>query len=461
MTGNPSFTVSGKRVVVVGAARSGVAAAELLVRRGASVTLTDTRERIDDDARLRDAGVELELGGHRPQTLLGADLIVLSPGVPPTQSAIAEARAAGVPVMGELELASRWLRGRVIAITGTKGKSTTTTLTGRMLAAGGHHVLVGGNIGDALSSQVDDSTEDTIHVVEASSFQLEGSDTFHPWIAVLLNFSPDHLDRHADIAEYAAAKARVFANQTPGDWAVLNADDEASQVLAQDARSRRLLFAIERQLPEGVVVAGDAIVRRSGSGEQVLVPLSAVKLLGRHLLADVVAAAAVASIAGVDPDAMTRAVQGFTGLEHALEPVAEIGGVRFVNDSKATNIEAALRAIESFGAGLVVILGGRFKGGDFADLRDALRARGAAVVAIGEAAPLVHDALVSAVPVHHAADMVAAVRTAFATATPGTTVLLAPACASFDMFRDYAERGRVFKREVLRLSQEWSGAREQ
>jgi UDP-N-acetylmuramoylalanine--D-glutamate ligase len=461
MTANPSFSVSGKRVVVVGAARSGVAAAELLVRRGASVTLTDTRDQIDEDARLRDAGVQLELGGHRPQTLLGADLIVLSPGVPPAQPAIAAARAAGVPVMGELELASRWLRGRVVAITGTKGKSTTTTLTGRMLAAGGHHVLVGGNIGDALSSQVDDSTEETIHVVEASSFQLEGSDTFHPWIAVLLNFSPDHLDRHADIAEYAAAKARVFANQTPQDWAVLNADDESSHVLAQDARSRRLLFAIEHELAEGVVVAGDAIVRRSGGGEQVLVPLSAVKLLGRHLLADVVAAAAVASLAGVDPEAMTRAVQGFTGLEHALEPVGELGGVRFVNDSKATNIEAALRAIQSFGRGLVVILGGRFKGGNFADLRDALRERSASVVAIGESAPLIHEALATSVPVHDAADMVAAVRTAFAIAKPGDTVVLAPACASFDMFRDYAERGRVFKREVLRLSEEWSTTREQ
>jgi UDP-N-acetylmuramoylalanine--D-glutamate ligase len=461
MTESSSFSVSGKRVVVVGAARSGVAAAELLVRRGATVTLTDLRETIAEDAQLRDAGVELELGGHRPQTLLGADLIVLSPGVPPAQPAIAEARAAGVPVIGEMELASRWLRGRVVAITGTKGKSTTTTLTGRMLEAGGHHVLVGGNIGLALSAQVDDSTEDTIHIVEASSFQLESADTFHPWIAVLLNFSPDHLDRHADIAEYAAAKARIFANQTSDDWAVLNADDEASQVIAQDARSRRLLFALERELPDGIVIAGDAIVRRSGGGDEVLVPLSAVKLLGRHLLADVAAAAAVASLAGVEPEAMTRAVEGFTGLEHALEPVTEVGGVRFVNDSKATNIEAALRAVQSFDTGLVVILGGKFKGGNFADLREALETRAASVVAIGEATPLIHQALEPAIPVHDASDMVAAVRTAFAIASPGDTVLLAPACASFDMFVNYAERGRVFKREVRRLAEEWSETREQ
>ena len=460
MTANPSFSVSGRKVVVVGAARSGVAAAELLVRRGATVTLTDMRDTIAEDAQLREAGVELELGGHRPQTLLGADLIVLSPGVPPTQPAIAEARAAGVPVMGELELASRWLRGRIVAITGTKGKSTTTTLTGRMLEAGGHHVLVGGNIGLALSAQVDDSTEDTIHIVEASSFQLEGSELFHPWIAVLLNFSPDHLDRHADIAEYAAAKARIFANQTPADWAVLNAEDEPSQVLAQDARSQRLLFAVDREIAEGIAVAGDAIVRRTRDGDEILVPLSAVKLLGRHLLADVVAAAAVASIAGVEPEAMVRAVEGFTGLEHALEPSGELGGVHFVNDSKATNIESALRAIESFAPGLVVILGGRFKGGDFADLREALQARRATVVAIGEAAPLVHQGLEPYVRVHDAADMVAAVRMAFAVALPGDTVLLAPACSSFDMFVNYAERGQVFKREVRRLAEEWSETRE-
>jgi UDP-N-acetylmuramoylalanine--D-glutamate ligase len=456
-----AFSVNGRKVVVVGAARSGVAAAELLVRRGAHVTLTDMRDAIPQEAQLAAAGVTLELGGHKPDTLLGADLIVLSPGVPPAQPAIAAARAAGVPIIGELELASRWLRGRVVAITGTKGKSTTTTLTGRMLEAGGHRVLVGGNIGHALSAHVDDSTEDTIHVVETSSFQLECTDTFHPWIAVLLNFSPDHLDRHADIAEYAAAKARIFANQTTDDWAVHNADDEPSQTLAQDARARRLMFATEQPVREGVLIADDAIVRRSASGDQVLVPLSAVKLLGRHLLADVAAAAAVAWIVGVDPAAMTQAVETFTGLEHALEPVTEIGGVRFVNDSKATNIEAALRAIESFGPGLVVILGGRFKGGDFGELRAALVERGALVIAIGEATPLVRQALAPAVTVHEASDMVAAVRTAFAAASPGDTVLLAPACASFDMFKDYAERGRVFKQSVATLQAEWSGTREQ
>ena len=455
------FSVRGKRVVVVGAARSGVAAAELLVRRGASVTLTDVREQIDDEDRLRAAGVVLELGGHHTSTLTGADLVVLSPGVPSSLPAIEAARRAGVPVTGELELASRWLRGRIVAITGTKGKSTTTTLTGRMLEAGGYRVLVGGNIGLALSAQVEASTDETIHVIEASSFQLESARTFRPWIAVLLNFSPDHLDRHATVTEYGAAKSRIFSMQQATDWAVINADDPGTLELAAATRANRLLFSMSDSVQEGVVISHDAIVRRTANGDETLVPLSAVKLIGRHLLADVLAASAVASIVGVDAAAMTKAVEGFSGLEHALEVVGEIGGVRFVNDSKATNIEAARRAIESMGDGVVVVLGGRFKGGDFADLKAPLAERGATVVTIGESRALIREALASAVPVHEVEDMSSAVRRAFASASPGQTVVLAPACSSFDMFRDYAERGRVFKQEVRKLQEEWNTTREQ
>ena len=461
MTADLQFSVRGKRVTVVGAARSGVAAAELLVRRGASVTLTDVREHLDDETRLRDAGVELELGRHNPSTLLGADLIVTSPGVPYRHPLIEAARQADVPVMGELELASRWLRGRIVAITGTKGKSTTTTLTGRMLEAGGHHVLVGGNIGHALSAQVDESTENTIHVIETSSFQLETTDTFHPWIAVLLNFSPDHLDRHGTVDEYAAAKTRIFAQQTGEDWAVLNADDPLTLTMAKASRSRRLLFSLQGHITDGIVIDGDTIVRRAGVEREPLVPLSAIRLIGPHLVADVLAAAAVASLVGVDGAAMTRAVEGFAGLEHALEPVLDVGGVRFVNDSKATNIEAARRAVESFGQGVVVILGGRFKGGDFHDLLEPLALREATVISIGEARPLIAEALGGRVAMYEAEDMSSAVRKAFASASPGQTVVLAPACASFDMFRDYAERGQAFKREVRRLAEEWNVMREQ
>jgi UDP-N-acetylmuramoylalanine--D-glutamate ligase len=447
------FSVAGERIVVVGAARSGVAAALLLARRGATVVLTDVKPQIEAAPELLASGVLLELGGHDVESLLGADLIVLSPGVPSRHPAIEQARAAGVRVIGELELASRWLHGRVIAVTGTKGKSTTTTLIGRMLEHGGARVAVGGNIGLALSAQVDASTPDTLHVVEISSFQLEGTETFHPWVAVLLNFSPDHLDRHASVEEYSGAKARIFANQLPTDWAVVNADDPHVLELARHGRARQMRFG-GAALEQGIAVTADAVVRREGSREETLVPISSVKLIGRHLLADVAAAAAVATIVGTPPVAMRRAVEGSTGLEHALEPIAEILSVRFVNDSKATNVEAARRAIESFESGLVVILGGKFKGGDFRELRESLATRAVGVIAIGEATPLVKAALEGAVAVREAATLGDAVRAAYAVASPAGTVLLAPACASFDMFRDYAERGRAFKAEVAALKRE-------
>jgi UDP-N-acetylmuramoylalanine--D-glutamate ligase len=448
--------VAGQRVVVVGAARSGIAAAHLLARRGAHVTLSEAKPQIEGADALLAAGVEIEVGAHDVSTFTRAHLVVLSPGVPSRQPAIDAARALGIPVIGELELASRWLKGRVIAVTGTKGKSTTTTLIGRMLAEGGVRAPVGGNIGLALTAQVDDSTPDTLHVVEVSSFQLEGTVTFRPWVAVVLNFSPDHLDRHASVEEYAHAKARIFANQAPEDWAVINADDPSVLELARGARARLLRFG-GATLEEGVAVTSNAVVRREAGREDTLVPLTSVRLIGRHLVADVAAAAAVASIAGVGADAMRRAVEGFTGLEHALEPVDEVRGVRFVNDSKATNIEAARRAIESFQGGLAVIIGGRFKGGSFGDLREVLATRAVAVIAIGEARPLVKEALQGAVAVREAGTFHDAVRAAYAAASPSGTVLLAPACASFDMFRDYADRGRAFKAEVATLKEEVEG----
>ena len=449
-----AFDVAGKRITVAGAARSGIAAAELLVRRGARVTLSDTRSEVADARALEALGVGLELGGHREETFTSADLVVLSPGVPSEQPVIAAARARGIAVIGEVELASRWLLGRVIAITGTKGKSTTTALTGRILETAGFKVTVGGNIGAPLSAQVTASTPDTLHVVETSSFQLEEIETFHPWIAVMLNFSPDHLDRHPTVEAYAAAKARIFDNQNPDDWAVINADDPSVLRLAERSRAARRLFARRAWLAEGTVIEGDWIVDRSGPQTERLVPLAAIRLLGPHLVNDVMAAATVGSIAGAAPAAMTAAVESFGGLEHAMELVAEVAGVRFVNDSKATNVESALRSIESFDLGLVPIIGGRFKGGDLRVLREPLVARAKAVVAIGEARSLVRGALADAIDVHDAGSFEEAVAIAFELAKPAGVVLLAPACASFDMFRDYAERGRRFKEEVARLARQ-------
>jgi len=448
------FTVRGKRVVVVGGAASGTAAARLLVERGAAVTLTDIRPALDQGPDLAALGITLALGSHSEALLAESDLVVLSPGVPAGQPAVAAARAAGVPVIGEIELASRWLRGRVVAITGTKGKSTTTALTGRILEAAGVRALVGGNIGPPLAGQVAGSTPETVHVVEVSSFQLETTDTFHPWIAALLNLSADHLDRHASVEEYAAAKSRIFARQTERDVAVANADDPRALAMASGGRARVVRFARDAHLDEGVTVADGWIVDRGAGGDTRLVRTGDVRLTGPHLLADVLAAAAIARVVGAAPPAVAGAVASFTGLEHAMELVGEIRGVRFVNDSKATNVDAARQAIETFGRGLVVIMGGRFKGGDLRRLRPALASRGATVVAIGEAAPLMQDAFDGAAAVHTAGSMAEAVRTAMAAAAPGGSVLLAPACASFDMFENYAARGRAFKAAVAAMREE-------
>jgi UDP-N-acetylmuramoylalanine--D-glutamate ligase len=446
-----TFDVRNKRVTVAGAARSGIAAAELLARRGARVTLSEQRAEAPAADPLRPLGVRLELGGHRMETFTAADLIVVSPGVPTDQPPIEAARARGVPVIAEIELASRWLQGRVIAITGTKGKSTTTALTGRILETAGFKVTVGGNIGLPLSAQVIESTPETLHVVETSSFQLEQIETFHPWIAVMLNFSPDHLDRHPTVDAYRAAKARIFENQDASDWAVVNADDPLVLEMARRGRAAIRSFSRRSSLTDGTVVDEGWIVERRPDAQVRLVPIDAIHLLGPHLVDDVMAAATVGVIAGASPSAMQEAVGSFRGLEHAMELVTTIGGVRFVNDSKATNVDAALRSIESFDRDLVLIMGGRFKGGDLGLLRAPLRARAKAVVTIGESADLFRDALTGAIAVHAASDLRDAVERAYALAQPSGVVLLAPACASFDMFKDYAERGRTFKEEAINL----------
>jgi len=448
-----TFDVRNRRVVVVGAARSGIAAAHLLAKRGARVTLTDVRPSIDAAPALQAAGVAVETGGHQPETLASADLVVVSPGVPTGQPMFDPVRGRDVEIIGELELAWRWLRGRVIAVTGTKGKSTTTTLVGRMLEAAGTAVLVGGNIGVPLSAQVEQSTPGTIHVVETSSFQLETTSTFRPWIAVWLNLADDHLDRHPTVEAYANAKARIFANQTADDWAVINADDPLVVRRSLDASSRRVAFALSGRVADGFVIDGNWIVKRTTTGVEKLFLQSAVELTGRHMLNDVLAATAAASLAGCDASSMERALRGFRGLPHVMEPVAAIGNVRFVNDSKATNVEAALRSIESFDRGVVAIVGGRYKGGNFGELRDALKTRGRAVVAIGEAALLVREALKDVVPIIDAGSMAEAVTRGYEAAAPDGVVLLAPACSSFDWFTDYAERGEAFTREVRQLKE--------
>jgi UDP-N-acetylmuramoylalanine--D-glutamate ligase len=450
MTGH-AFSVDGRQVVVVGAARSGLAAAELLRKRGARVTLTESRASFDGAEALAASGVRIESGGHQAQTLAQADLVVVSPGVPLEQPVFESARERGVEIIGELELAWRWMKGRVIAITGTKGKSTTTTLIGRMLEAAGRHVLVGGNIGVPVSAQVEASTDRTVHVVETSSFQLATTTTFRPWIAVWLNLTDDHLDRHATLQEYGDAKARIFANQVPSDFAVVNHDDPAVVRYSSQTFATRVWFALTGPIRDGYTVSDGWIGRQTASAFERLVPLAAVRVPGRHTLGNIVAATTAAHLAGVGAGHIEQAVRGFTGLEHVMEAVGAIGTVRFVNDSKATNVGAARKSIESFDAGVVAIIGGRYKGGDFGELKEALAGRGRGVVAIGEAAPQVEAAMAGGPPVVRADSMADAVARAYALAGHEGVVLLAPACASFDWFRDYAERGRSFRAEVERL----------
>ncbi len=447
------YDVSGRHVAVVGGGRSGLAASRLVTGRGGRVTLVDADTGLAERAELEALGVTLRLGPMGDEAPASIDLVIVSPGVPADVPLLQSARQRGVPVIGELEYAASLLAGPVIAITGSKGKSTTTTLVGAMIEASGQPVLVGGNIGVPLSAQVDASTARTWHVVETSSFQLETIVRYHPRIAAWLNFSPDHLDRHRTEDAYEQAKARVFENQTPDDWAVVPASD--ARITAHAARSgaRLVAFGADVRTDAGVGIDGGVIAWRDDDGRaRPLVPVSSVRLTGRHMLGNVMAACAVAGLAGVSAPDMTRAVEGFSGLEHALEYVATIGPVRIYNDSKATNVDAATMAIEAFDVPVTAIVGGVYKGGDFARLAPPLQVRRGSVVAIGEAAPLVEASLSPFVPVTRAASIDEAVVQALGQREGGGVVVLAPACASFDMFRDYADRGRAFKAVVMRLA---------
>lgn len=449
-----------EKVVVIGLARSGVAAAEFLVRRGAAVVATDLKSEseLTAEARgLRKKGVRLDLGEHRPDTFDGASMVVVSPGVPWDRPELEAARSAGTPVMAEVELAFRHLKGRVAAVTGTKGKSTTTAALGAILKEAGLDARVGGNIGSPLVGLVEGSSDETVFAVEVSSFQLEGTSRFRPRVAVWLNLSPDHLDRHPTLEAYVQAKARIFKSQGPDDWAVVNADDEVVVREARKGRARVLLLRftggpLEDHEGDGAFFRDGAAWMRRGGDEERLFGLDEVRVPGAHLAGDLLAAAATARLLGAGVDAVGRGVSAFSGIEHTLEHVATIGGVAFYNDSKATNVAAALKGLEAFEGRVLAIVGGRYKGGDFSLLAPALEARQGRVLALGEARDRIVRELGSRVTVEICHDLREAVQRASALARPGDTVLLAPACSSFDMFRDYAERGQKFKEEVRRLA---------
>jgi UDP-N-acetylmuramoylalanine--D-glutamate ligase len=454
--------LEGKSALVVGLARSGIAAARFLAGHGARVVATDRKPASglpEEALSLARQGVVLELGAHPAAAFMGASMVVVSPGVPWDMPELAAARRAGVPVMAELELAYRNLVGVVAAVTGTKGKSTTTAALGAMLHAAGTDVRVGGNIGEPLVGQLEGAEPATVFAVEASSFQLEGIETFRPKVAVFLNLSADHLDRHASFGDYARAKARIFRNQTASDWAVVNADDPGVMDLARGTQARLVPFRAATSNGSPGVLTGDAAyfegdraVLRLGGKTETLFERSQVRLPGAHLAGDLLAAAVAARLLGAPAAAIAKAAHAFRGAEHVLELVAEVRGVRFFNDSKATNVDAARKSLEAFDGPVLAILGGRYKGGDFASLADVAAQRCKVILAIGEAQERIEASLAAVVPVERCATLEEAVARGLAAATPGDTVVLAPACSSFDMFRDYADRGRAFKDAVRRLA---------
>jgi UDP-N-acetylmuramoylalanine--D-glutamate ligase len=451
--------LEGKKVLVVGLARSGVAAARLLARRGAQVTANDTKPEpdISDEAReLSNIGVRISLGGHPLELFTGADLIVLSPGVPADIEPLASARSRGAKIISEAELAFRFLKGQLIGVTGSNGKTTTTTLIGELMKASGARTLVGGNIGTALTSLVDQTTEDSWLVAELSSFQLETIEALRPRVAVITNITPDHLDRHGSFENYARAKHRLFINQTAEDWAVINGSDSGSLgLIALGIPSRKAFFSARHAQATGVYGReGKIFTTLLEDSQTEVISFDEIPLPGLHNIENVCAAlASVLCALGKDAplDEIREAIRGFKGVEHRIEFVAEISGVKFYNDSKATNIDSTIKALESFAGNIILILGGKDKGGDFTLLAPLVRERVKRLVLIGAASDKIASQLADAQPVSRASTMREAVAKSVEAASTGDTVLLAPACASFDMFNDYEHRGRVFKEEVQAL----------
>jgi UDP-N-acetylmuramoylalanine--D-glutamate ligase len=452
---NP-FELRGKRVLVVGLARTGVATALFCAARGANVTATDAlteNEIAEAIAPLRTAGVRLELGGHRENTFLEQDLIIPSPGVPADAPLLQAARAKGVTIWSEVELADRFLHGRLIGITGSNGKTTTTSLIEHILKNAGFSTILAGNIGTPLIAHVEQSSDSTITVVELSSFQLELIESFRPNISVFLNLTADHLDRHHTLEAYSRAKARIFENQTEADSAVLNADDPATTPLAP-AKPHVYWFSRKQHVAEGAFLRENEIVFRHGGEEEAVLQLREIPLPGAHNVENVLAAVATARLAGADPAAIAKGVRSFAGVEHRLEFVAEIGGVRYYNDSKATNVDATMKALEAFPGRILIVLGGKDKGSDYTSLQRPLREKAILALLIGAAAEKIERQITGSVAIERAGTIERAVEIASHAAQPGDVVLLAPACASFDQFQNYEHRGRVFKELVHQLQRQ-------
>jgi len=447
--------LTNKRVLVVGLGQSGVASALFLKAHGARVTVSDAKPQDQlkkEIPLLLDHGIAVETGGHGERTFREKDLIVVSPGVPVDAPALVQARAMGEPVIGEIELAARFFPGSIVAITGSNGKTTTTTLAGDIARAGGLPTVVGGNIGTPAISLVENTTAGSVAVLEVSSFQLETIQSFHPKIAVVLNVTPDHLDRHHTFEIYVNAKARIFENQAGGDFAVLNSDDPVCSQMAKRTRAQVVWFSRKKEVERGTFLRAGGVVFRDSSGEREIMPVSEIRLKGAHNVENVLAAVAVGALLGCKPGSIRTAVRDFKAVEHRIEYVATVRGVEYYNDSKATNVDATIKAIESFLANIHLILGGKDKGSDYSVLHDLLRQRVKRVYTIGAAAAKIESQIGGTTEIVPAGTLEKAVDLAAKAAQPGDIVLLAPACASFDQFENYQHRGRVFKDTVKALA---------
>jgi UDP-N-acetylmuramoylalanine--D-glutamate ligase len=448
----------GKQVVVLGLARSGESAARLLCHLGAHVMVSDLKGEEELKAEIERLTkdypqVKFHLRGHPNSIVENADLIVKSPGVPMDIPILKYAKDKGVPVIDEVELAYRLCRAPIIAITGTKGKSTTSTLLGQILSKGITHrrngkTIVAGNIGKPFSGYVTDLTENDLMVLEVSSFQLEATVNFTPQISIILNIAQDHFDRHKSIEDYAAAKYKIFANQNENKYTVLNADDPLTKVAASQTRAKVILFSSKQSLEEGVCVENEEIIAKCGWSKVPVIQTEEIRIPGKHNVENALAVIAVSFIYGADREAIREVLRSFTGLEHALELVGEANGVRFVNDSKSTNVFSLKAALESFDDDIILIMGGRDKGNDYSPVESLIQKRVKSLILIGESADSIREALGKYTNPHKAGTMKEAVKMSYSLSHPGDVVLLSPACASFDMFNNYAHRGEIFKEAV-------------
>ena len=444
----------GKKILVVGMGISGLASAKYLQSKGSIVTVSEQRSKQELESEIQSLkvqGINYEVGGHQIETFLETDCIVVSPGVPLNLFPIKKAFNQGIEVISEVELAYRVISGKIIGITGSNGKTTTTTLVGKILKSAGFRVQVGGNIGVPLISLVQSSTRDTINVVELSSFQLEAIPSFRPDIAVILNITPDHMDRYDSLENYSRAKFNILSNQIPQDFSVFNYDDPLLRQFCDKSIAKRYWFSADSLVCRGSYIKKGQMVFYDQKRLESVIDLNIVRVKGVHNLENIAAAVTVSSLLKCNILAIRETVRSFRGIPHRLEKIRELNGVEFYNDSKATNLASTQTAIRAFREGIVLILGGRDKGSDFSILRPLILQRVKSLVLLGEASQKIKSQLDGTVPVNQVSTMRDAVNTAFRCSHPGDVVLLAPACSSFDMFDNYNDRGNTFRELVNQL----------